>query len=328
MEKVPLDSDKLKITKRPLHQPPLDELMSVLREGLAANFEEVSVELGTCPQDCERKPSRYDLCGNPIILGIGGPAYLLPLPQKDKLYNIEGILRRIDYRGNAFVIGAGAGLWPRISDGGNCEAVVHHHIDTRVGSVINNSRYAYVDKSTGECVVPQQIGDNEQHQAIMPLLADLYVSEGEPGTVVKVCAKTRTGKSDFITSMQKALANHYKDKLVGLGGMFTMRNGKIRQHVMQDYSDIPLTTEAKLNNWLRFYEMETPLTAVGIFVSAETDLDLRVQHFHSYAHNNKEAGHYHIDTTPDTIEYEGYFNVAGTFYRVDQPPNRLQFGKD
>lgn len=39
---------------------------------------------------------------------------------------------------------------------------------------------------------------------------------------------------------------------------------------MPDYSDIPLNTEAQLNNWLRFYEMETPLTAVGTFVSAET----------------------------------------------------------
>lgn len=39
---------------------------------------------------------------------------------------------------------------------------------------------------------------------------------------------------------------------------------------MPDYSDIPLTTETKLNNWLHFYEMETPLTAVGTFVSAET----------------------------------------------------------
>lgn len=57
---------------------------------------------------------------------------------------------------------------------------------------------------------------------------------------------------------------------LGLGGMFTMRNGKIKQHVMQDYSDTPLTTEADLNNWLRFFEMETPLTAVGTFVSAET----------------------------------------------------------
>lgn len=49
-----------------------------------------------------------------------------------------------------------------------------------------------------------------------------------------------------------------------------MKNGKVKQHIMPDFSDIPLTSEVKLNNWLRFYEMETPLIAVGTFVSAET----------------------------------------------------------
>lgn len=65
-----------------------------------------------------------DLCGNPIILEIGGPAYLLPLPQKDKFYNIETLLRRINYDGNAFVIGAGAGLWPHTTEGINCEVCI------------------------------------------------------------------------------------------------------------------------------------------------------------------------------------------------------------
>lgn len=52
--------------------------------------------------------------------------------------------------------------------------------------------------------------------------------------------------------------------------MFEMKNGKVKQHVMPDFSDTPLNTEAQLNNWLRFYDMETPLVAVGTFVSAET----------------------------------------------------------
>lgn len=55
-----------------------------------------------------------------------------------------------------------------------------------------------------------------------------------------------------------------------MGGMFEMKNGKVKQHVMPDFSDTPLNTEAQLNNWLRFYDMETPLVAVGTFVSAET----------------------------------------------------------
>lgn len=56
----------------------------------------------------------------------------------------------------------------------------------------------------------------------------------------------------------------------GLGGTFMMKNGKVKQHVMPDFSDTPLNTETQLNNWLRFYDMQTPLIAVGTFVSAET----------------------------------------------------------
>lgn len=49
-----------------------------------------------------------------------------------------------------------------------------------------------------------------------------------------------------------------------------MKNGKVEQHVMPEFSDTPLNSMAMLNNWLHFYDMETPLTAVGTFVSAET----------------------------------------------------------
>lgn len=57
------------------------------------------------------------------------------------------------------------------------------------------------------------------------------------------------------------------------------------------------------------------------------DLDLRVQHFHSFSHHN-EAGHYHIDTTPDTVEYLGYFTVAEVIHRIDRPVNTHKFGRD
>ena len=52
-----------------------------------------------------------------------------------------------------------------------------------------------------------------------------------------------------------------------------------------------------------------------------------MQHFHSFSHHG-EGGHYHIDTTPEDVEYLGFFNLGETLYRVDQPPNALRFGKD
>lgn len=57
---------------------------------------------------------------------------------------------------------------------------------------------------------------------------------------------------------------------IGLGGTFLIKNGKVKQHVMPDFSVTPLRTEAQLNNWLHFYNMSTPLIAVGTFVSSES----------------------------------------------------------
>ncbi|XP_012226509.1 ester hydrolase C11orf54 homolog [Linepithema humile] len=330
----PLDPSEINITSRPLHQPPLNELMSVLTEGLTTNFAETTVELVDCP-DFGRWPYNFyreGLCGTPIILEVGGPAYLLPTVQRDKFYDIKTILKHINYNRDTLVIGAGAGPWPHTSS--NCELVMKLNVvNNRVceGSsygmgVANGTHYAFVNKRNGECIL-QRLPANED-ETTFALLANLYVCEGKPGKVIKVHAKKRTGKLDFISCMQKALGNQYKDKLVGLGGTFVMNNGKVKQHIMPDFSDTPLNSEAQLNEWLHFYDMKTPLIAVGTFVSAETDLDLRVQHFHSAYEESRLGGHYHIDTTPETIEYEGYFNVAATLYRVDQPPNKLQFGKD
>ena len=43
-------------------------------------------------------------------------------------------------------------------------------------------------------------------------------------------------------------------------------------------------------------------------------LDLRVEHTHCFSHHG-EGGHYYIDTTPDTVEYLGYFMPAEFVYR-------------
>lgn len=115
--------------------------------------------------------------------------------------------------------------------------------------------------------------------------------------------------------------------MTGLGGVFLIKNGKAHQHVMRDFSKTPIYTEDELNTWLKFYEMPGTLIAVGTLITAEADLDLRLQHFHSFSTNNW-GGHYHYDTTPDTIEYEAYFNVGERIVRVDKPPVTHKFGRD
>ena len=36
------------------------------------------------------------------------------------------------------------------------------------------------------------------------------------------------------------------------------------------------------------------------------------------------GGHYHGDTEDGEVEYEGYFNVAKTLYRIEQPTVTLE----
>nr|CAH7763706.1 unnamed protein product [Callosobruchus chinensis] len=96
---------------------------------------------------------------------------------------------------------------------------------------------------------------------------------------------------------------------------------------MRDFSKTRIDTEEQLNNWLKFYNMSAPLIALGTFVNSDPGLDLRVQHFHSFSQHG-EAGHYHIDTTPETVEYLGYFVPGHEIYRIDKPLHTHNFGRD
>ncbi|XP_012275100.1 ester hydrolase C11orf54 homolog [Orussus abietinus] len=316
-----LDVKKLSIVERQLYTPRLEEIVEVLRQALGANFSEVDVSVVECP-DLTQEPftlAGKGLNGNPKILEIGGPAFLLPNVQREKVYDIQPLLKTISKSENALIIGAGAGPWPYLNK--NCELMMNLSISSSI--VKNQTRLASVN-TVNDCCILQTVDNKETRFA---LLANLFVSEGIPGKVLKVHVKKRIGDKDFVASIRTALADHYKDKLIGLGGTFIIKEGKAKQHVMQDFSKTPLNNEEELNNWLRFFNMSAPLIAVGTLVTAETDLDLRVQHFHSFSHHG-EGGHYHIDTTPETVEYLGYFNTGNTLYRIDKPIISHTFGKD
>lgn len=61
----------------------------------------------------------------------------------------------------------------------------------------------------------------------------------------------------------------FKCKFLGLGGVFIMKAGKAKQHVMRDFSSTPINTDEEVNNWLKFYDMSAPLIAVGTLVSTD-----------------------------------------------------------
>jgi hypothetical protein len=75
----------------------------------------------------------------------------------------------------------------------------------------NETHIASVDKNNDTCVL-ETLKGNETRFAV---LANLFLCEGIPGKVLKVYVKKRIGEKDFISAMQQALAEHYKDEFVG-----------------------------------------------------------------------------------------------------------------
>ncbi|XP_073937291.1 ester hydrolase C11orf54 homolog isoform X1 [Castor canadensis] len=152
---------------------------------------------------------------------------------------------------------------------------------------VNGSYFARVNPEDGRCRLEKY--SEKHHDFGCALLANLFASEGQPGKVIEVKAKRRTGQLNFVTCMRQTLEEHYGNKPIGMGGTFIVQKGNVKAHIM--------------------------------------GFDLRLEHTHFFSRHG-EGGHYHYDTTPDTVEYLGYFTPAHFLYRIDQPKETHSFGRD
>lgn len=305
------------VIKFALHTPELTELASVLTVGLQKSFKSASARVVDCP-DLTEKPFRLaapGICGSPRLADVGGPPFLLPEVQREKIYNIETLSKMMELPG-AFCIGAGAG--PGHHEGVNAEMMCNLNLKDANG---HQTYLAKVDPVDGKCILKQT-----QSTEFM-LMANLLCSEGKPGKVLEIKASERTVDDNFPTTIRKILKEKYGDKPVSLAGVFIVETGKAKLHVMPDFSCQPINTVKDLNNWLRFYEVDAPLICLGELISHDPNLDLREEHFHCFS-DHGEGGHYHYDITPNEVSYRAYFSVPETLYRIDKPTNVLTFGKD
>jgi len=119
--------------------------------------------------------------------------------------------------------------------------------------------------------------------------------------------------------MRKALMTDplYADKALGLGGVFQVVTGKVHAHIMPDFPKEDFATRVQIDRWLRYYDMSAPLTCLSVFVTKDLGLDLRTEHTHFYSDHN-EGGHYHYDTTPNEVEYHGFYVPAPRIFRVQR----------
>ncbi|KAM6448427.1 ester hydrolase C11orf54 homolog isoform 1-T3 [Liasis olivaceus] len=314
-----------RVEKFAFHVPSLEEVVGVLQNGLKENFADVQVSVVDCP-DLTQEPFRFPvkgICGKPRIADVGGVPYLLPLVQKDKVYDLNTVAKEIQLPG-AFFLGAGA-VSSRVV-GGNAEFILVVQAEKEKKAAINGSYIAKINPEDDGCLLQKY--SSLYNDCEFGLLANLYASEGLPGEVIEVKANRRIGEQNFISCIRKALEKHYGDKPVGMGGTFIIQKGKAKLHIMpSEFSACPLKTDEELNNWLKFFEMKAPLICQPVIVSQDPGFDLRVEHTHCFSHHG-EGGHYHTDTTPETVEYLGYFVPAEFLFRIDRPKETHMVGRD
>ena len=246
---------------------------------------------------------------------------LSPRVNLDSKYDLNTVVKSIyktkeDYPISVFGPGGG----PFQDTGFCCEfmgSACYHNDGSVVKSIGVACRTAYVDEKTGEGRWADLPNDH------FGLMGNFYLSKNKPGKVLRVKVKKRIGKENFTASIRKVLLSKYgEQKPVSMGGVFLINSGVAKLHIMPKYWPKEPSTDDSINNeWLKyFHTTKNPLVCLSVFHSHDPGYNLRMEHTHCYNLNHKgDAGHYHFDTTPDTIEYEGYFNVAERVYRLDGP---------
>ena len=111
-----------------------------------------------------------------------------------------------------------------------------------------------------------------------------------------------------------------------MGGCFKVLSGQIKAHVQPDlcccppaYYDVDAMSCVK--NQLQFYTFGPNLSCLATLWSRDPDPSLHLrasgEHTHFFSLDGGcEAGHYHGDTTPQEVSYEGYFVVAENITKV------------
>ncbi|KAH7730718.1 Protein C24B5.4 [Aphelenchoides avenae] len=299
-------SEKLDV-KVDLDPPTLEELVSAVSSGLKKNFDDVVVEVASCP-DLREEPFRMSapgFGGTLRVADVGGQCNLFPHVQRHKEFNLKAICSVCE-ADNAFVFGPGAG--PRAEVGANSEMVADAWFD---GTQQVNTRIAKIAGSSFEQTTTTSPYFN--------LMANLAISDGFPGhQTLRVRAKKRRGPLNFPESIRQALSEQFGTRLVSMAGVFVIEKGLAKVHVMPELPDGDFESRQHFEKeWLRYFEVPAPLVCASVFHSMDPGLSLRIEHTHCY-NNGGGVGHYHYDVSPDDVEYTGYFRPADVLYRIDK----------
>lgn len=316
------DPPSLPTLRVPLNPPSLDDVAAAIHSGLKSNFATAHASVSV-PPDLRQAPFHLagpGLSGSPRIADVGGTANLRPSPSLDKKYDLVTISKLMDMpQEGGLLLGAGAG--PFFVLGVNTELMpnIAWGSASQDGQLNNCTHYAQVVE--GDQVLCQKIEDSTG----FGLMCNLLGCDGQTGPLIHVTAKGRTGKLNFTEAIQKAIGDGYGERLISVGGVFVIRSGKVKMHVMPDFPRQPFQDDKDVDRWLRFYDMQAPIVCLSaLHAGDDGDLNLRREHTHCFGapegpNAGQTGGHYHfdLDETMDVVEYEGWFNVAEVLYRID-----------
>lgn len=225
------------------------------------------------------------------------------------------------------LIGAGAGPFHVL--GQNAELAPNLAWKTGWDNVTNLTYFAKIDDSASlnGKVVCERCPSTD-----CALMMNLFGSSGSPGPVLRIAARKRVGTTQSFTDVIRlALGDHFGDGTpVSLGGVFVIRKGVAKFHVMPDFpreDQLPFKDAKQLTDWLTFHNFivdggnqQDEIVCLSVLHSADPGekMGLRMEHTHCFSVNGR-GGHYHYDLEDEEIEYEAYFNVAETTFRVDRP---------
>ena len=294
----------------------LSTVAGALRSGLAENFVTVDVDVVPCPDLREIGVATEGMGGATALLEFGGEPYAHNPKYRGSNINIQSMLDDSGIR-NAKVFGAA--MADAAAIGGNCGEMISN-ADPQ-GQ--NLSRVARVGSDL-ECIAERYTAPT------CGAIANLFVSEGTAGEVIRVDVRTRIGDQISLTqAIRKSLESIGGNGMeIGMGGVFELVTGKIRSHVMPNYECLvdgyyDVSKEQVVRDFLQFYEHMGPgllfFCALWTGDPSGGDLNLRPsgEHTHFYHPDDdaQQAGHYHGDVSPAEVHYRGYFNLASRAIR-------------
>ncbi|XP_018393423.1 PREDICTED: ester hydrolase C11orf54 homolog [Cyphomyrmex costatus] len=309
-------TDELPYEMYELEPPTLSEIAAVLQNGMEPLFDFLKVDVASCP--ClTREPYNLvgvGLCGNTAIVEFPGSTENIPWNERTR--DIKSVLSASCQ--DSFIIGSSYATKPQMPYFGHLIMNAKYRAPE---NFTNASRIIFTRTDNGQRRIETLIHPNQMTYANH---GSFFLSEGRTGNVIRMRARgRRMTNMDIITLMQKILSEYTgRNTTEFFGGVLRMRYGQVACNVMCDEYPGRILS---FNNFFLQQQcieitLESDLIAVGvIFNNIPLPLADQEQRYGINLYNRSEfhcfsnygaGGQFISDTTPNTTEYEGYFNVA------------------